>query len=227
MATRVTPFDKTTDSGASGTTQGSNAITAVAGDMIIAFLKHEGAPTTISVADNKGNTYTSRGKVNHANGDLSCEIFTATANGSYSDMVLTATLLAARAWKRLWTHVYRPTGASLTYDNAATAQGTGTAVATGSYAVSSAGGAAVLFVGEYSGVSYTQGAGWTEQMDDGAYSEDRLLNGSEGTINGQATISASEDWIGLSISVAEPGGGGGAVYVLPLTMQSINTLLRM
>ena len=211
MATRVTPFHNTTDGGGSGTTQGSNSISVNAGDLICIFVKHEGAPTTISLGDNKSNTWTSRAKVDHSGGGLSGELFTAVANGTYADLVVTATFAASRNWKGLWFHAYRPTGASLSFDTVASAQGTGTAIATGSLSISTAGGAGVCFVAGDGGVTYTAGSGWTEQMDSGDYSEDRLTAGSEGTINGQATASGSQNWLAIAMHLAEPGGTPGGI----------------
>lgn len=233
MATRVTAFNTSGVLNPSSTTVPSSGTQSVnTGDMIIVFVKHESTPTTITVTDNHSNTYTTRKKIDKSSGsaanDLSGEVFTAVANGTYSDLVITGNFLASKPFRLIQTHKYRPSGSALDYDNGSTGESSsvGTGVSAAGYAVDAAGGAAVLFVGEYAdGTPYTAGAGWTNQLNSGS-TADRLTTGSEGTVTPSTTANVGLDWICLSISVKETAAAGPSL-VLPASFSATRTILRM
>lgn len=233
MANRVTSFNTSGVLNPSSATVPSSGTQSVnTGDMIIVFVKHESTPTTITVTDNHSNTYTTRKKIDKssgaASGDLSGEVFTAVANGTYSDLVITGNFSVSKPFRLIETHKYRPSGSALDYDNGSTGESSsvGTGVSASGYAVDAAGGAAVLFVGQYAdGTPYTPGAGWTNQLDSGQ-TADRLLGTSEGTITPSTTAFVGIDWICLSISVKETAAAGPSL-ALPASFSSTKTILRM
>lgn len=80
------------------------------GDLLMIWLKHEGAATTItSIADTAGNTWHQGTWRHHANGDLHGIFMWAQATVANAADVVTVTLAAARSSKRLVVTQFRPT----------------------------------------------------------------------------------------------------------------------
>ena len=89
-------------------TDGSTFSVSV-GDLLVVWLKHEGTTTTASIADTAGNTWQQGTWRHHANGDLHGIFFWTQATNAHAANVVTVTLAAARASKRLVMTQFRPT----------------------------------------------------------------------------------------------------------------------
>lgn len=121
--------------GASSTTATVQLTSVSAGHLIAVFVKHEGAPTTITVSDGT-TSLTGRTKVDHSNADLSGQWFYLLSSVASGTVTYTATFGAARAFKAM--HAFRfsytgtaaydsePTGGGLPTNPGATSHTTGT-----------------------------------------------------------------------------------------------------
>ena len=165
------------------------------GDLVFLFVKYEGASTTRTISDSAGgNTWTSRGAVSHANGDMHTEMFSCVLTNGAASHTFTCTLGAARAYFFVGALVYRST-VGWSYFDAATAQGTSSTPSAGSKTPTGAYVAATGF-GEYAAVTWTAGAGWTGGLT-GTFATsfvEHRTNTTGETITGNATPSASMDW---------------------------------
>lgn len=202
-----------------GTAIVSSSITVQAGDMVVFGSKHEtdpggGTTTTITVTASGGNGTATNGTYKeHTNEGLFTQMayLLITAGGS---ITFTQTLTAARRFRRFYIEVFRP-GASTTLGFDAEnppAEGTGTtAMSGGTNALTySATGFAIAFFGEFSGVTYTAGSGWTASGVASALMEYRTTSGS-GTLTCNATASSAMDWTAHGMSFKETATGGTTV----------------
>lgn len=168
---------------------------------VVVWVKHEGAPTTITLSDNKGNTYTPLTKVDHSNNDLSSQIAYVLSPGSVgTGHTITATFGAARVYVRLavWTIT---ANAAPTLDTSVQTAGNGTTPNAGNL-VTSAASVSFLGVGEYSTVTFTPGAGWTEDVDNFSHACSRA-DASAGTVAASSTSSGAMDWSANAASFVE------------------------
>lgn len=126
---------------ASGTTLDCNtggssgALNVQAGDLLVCWVKHEGTPTTIAVADTgSGNSFTfdAEDKEDHSNNDLSTSfgyVLEATADASFTGRL---TLGAARTFRTIQVWQFRPdTGEVFTKDQSNSAQGSSGSINSG------------------------------------------------------------------------------------------------
>lgn len=84
---------------ASGNSIASAAQAHTAGRTLVVFVRHEGAATSLSIADTAGNTYTPGTYRSHANGDLNGQMFYVENCLGNASNVVTVTLGAARTWR--------------------------------------------------------------------------------------------------------------------------------
>lgn len=168
---------------------------------VVVWAKHEGAPTTITLSDNKGNTYTPLTKVDHSNNDLSSRIAYVLSPGSVgTGHTVTVTLGAARPYIRLavWTIT---AGAAPTLDTSVQTSGASATPNAGNL-VTSAASVSFLGVGEYAAVTFTPDAGWTEDVDNASHVCSRA-DASSGTFAASSTASASMSWVANAASFVE------------------------
>ncbi len=127
---------------------------------IVCFVKHEGAPTTITAADNKGSgSYNLLTKVDHSNGDISSRIEWVKIGTPGTSHTITATFGASRPYRRLICWGVNSGTGELALDVEATNQGNGASQDAGSLATSAAT-VSFMGVGEYISTTYTPGSGW-------------------------------------------------------------------
>ncbi len=211
----------------------ATALNVAAGDLLATWVKHEGAPTTIAVADTGGgnsHTFDAGDKVNHSNTDLSATfgyVLSATADASFTGR---ATFGAAKPFRSIIVAQFRPdAGETVSKDTSATGQGNGTAVQSGTYTTS---GTDEVTMGGYG--EYVAATSSNHQINgvaaDGVRKTDvthgnnftaawyRILNATFAAGRSTCTAGSSGDWIGCGIafkSVAGGGGGGNNVRFTP------------
>lgn len=175
---------------------------------LVCWVKHEGAPTTVTATDNKGSgSYTGLTKRDHTNGGLSGRILWATIGTPGSSHTVTVTFGAARDFSRLICWGVNSTSGTIALDAEADAQGIGgTAVDAGSLATTTA---TVSFMGtgEYDVVTYTPGAGWTEDVDNFSHGQSRA--DASGTLDPTCTASGGMDWVANAASFKEAAAAAG------------------
>ena len=180
---------------ATSVTTSSASVNTSAGDLVFVFVKHEGLSTTRTITDSAGgNTWTSRGSIDHTNNDLHSEIFTSVLTNGATAHQFTCTLGAARAYFFVGAIIFRST-VGWAYFDAISAQGTsatpsaGSKTPTGAYA-------AVTGFGEYAAVTWTAGTGWTSTLTGTSAVSfmERRTNTISETITGNATSSSSMNW---------------------------------
>lgn len=108
--------------GTPGSTDSLTISAATAGSLLVAWVKHEGASTTISVTDGT-STFTPATKSSHGNGDLFGQFhYLLSANGGAT--TITTNLVASRPYLSLIVFEHTYTGGACTFDvengNAAT-----------------------------------------------------------------------------------------------------------
>lgn len=184
-------------------------------EFLVVFFKHEGAPSVITVTDNKGSgTLTPLTKVNHTNADLSGQMHHKIIGTPGSGHDVTFTLAAARAFRfgEVW-GIHSSTAATIVYDNNESfAQGSDTAHDAGSLTTTAAA-ASFQAVSGYAVQAHSPGTGWTEDTTNDAtagynYGESRT-DASPGTFDPTCTSDTSSDFCAVSASFRESAGGGG------------------
>ena len=178
--------------------------TLAVGDLCVLFVKWEvsandpATPTATNGVFPTWNTLTS--KQAHTNGDLwirsyysICEVATATTVSINMD--------DASNFTRAHAIFFRPDSGPGFVFTPQTVQGANNGSDNDLTTVSSitpdARGVGVAFFGEYAGVTYTNGSGWTEPTggDDGAYTEYRLEPSAGAPFIGEATASGSMQYL--------------------------------
>ncbi len=210
------------DSTSATTIDTTTALNVAAGDLLITWAKHEGAPTTVAIADSvSGNSHTldAGDKVNHTNGDLSATfgyVLSATADASFTGR---ATFGAARPFRSIIVAQFRPdSGETVTKDTSATGQGNGTAVQSGTYTTSGTDVVAMGGYGEY--VAATSSSHQINGVAADAVRKTDVTHGNNFTAawyrilsstftNGRSTCTAgsSGDWIGNGIAFKSVASG--------------------
>jgi hypothetical protein len=214
MATRVGSA-RGADGGSGSSLNTATTISVNAGDGIMIFGQHDGALTAQTFSDNAAggsNVYTSRdtAAIDTSVAQIACA--TAIAKASET-LTFTQALAAARSFREVLVFVGRPgAGNALVYDAATGSNGDNTAPSTGALTVAGQNGFAAFSVIPYSVVSYTPGAGWTEELEPGnnlyPYLAYRLLT-NETSITGNATMSPSAQWAAVVAAFREEASGGG------------------
>lgn len=84
---------------ASGGSIATGATSHTTGNLLVCCVRHEGATTTISVADTAGNTWTPLTKVTHPGGDMHLQLFYVLNCTGNASNVVTATFGASRTFR--------------------------------------------------------------------------------------------------------------------------------
>lgn len=92
-----------------GTTMTNILPTVTAGNLIVIQVKHEGAPTTLTISDGT-TSFTAATKVNHSSGQLSQQFFYLLSSVASGTVTYTCTLGAARDFKAMIAWEFDPTG---------------------------------------------------------------------------------------------------------------------
>lgn len=223
--------------GASATEDCTTSLNVQAGDVLVAWIKHEGAPTTIAVADTGGGnsfTFDAGDKVNHSNGDLSGTfgyLLSASADASFTGRL---TLGATRAFRTIQIWQFRPdAGETVTKDQSNDAQGSSGTINSGNITTT---GSDVIVLGGYgeyvannSSSHQIGGVNATGVLQASAISVNfsaswyRILSST--MTNGAATCSnSSADWVGAIIAIKSEAGGGGGSLPTPVGIIGLSTL---
>lgn len=205
-------FRDETEADSSATSITSSSFDSTGAKSVVVWAKHEGAPTTVTFSDSKGNTYTALTKIDHTNGDLSARIGYVLAASVGTGHTVTATFGASKAFRRLavWT-IGADNATAL--DVSAQAQGTGTTPDAGSL-VTTAASVSFLGIAEYNVVSGTPSSGWTEDFDVMSKGYSRA-DATAQTIDPSCTVSVSMDWIASGASFKEAAA---AADFIPYTL---------
>lgn len=183
-------------------------VTVQVGDLVVVFQKWEtvvGAsdPVISSTGTLVASWLTGAARIAHTNGGLwvKTSYGIVTTGGSLALSVSTGT---GRDFCRAQAVVLRPgsgpgfslgTGSAAPKDSALNANSGGGAGCTAGSLTPDMRGAAVCFVGEFGGVTYTPGTDWTEAIDDGSYSEYRLIATGGAAITGNCTPDGEMDYL--------------------------------
>lgn len=126
-------------------------------DLLVAWFKHEGGPTTISTfVDTAGNTWNPGSWRNHANGDLSGIFYWTQATAANAADIVTVTTVDATVYRRIVVLQFRPdAGETINQAGEITNEGTSGAPNTGNITWSTTDGVAVAAYGEYSTTNIT------------------------------------------------------------------------
>ena len=201
------------------------AMNVAAGDVLVVWVKHEGAPTTIAVADTGGGnsfTFDAGDKVDHSNNDLSGQfgyVLSAAADATFVGRV---TLGAARTFITIQVWQFRPdAGETVSKDGSNTGQGNGTSMASG--AINTAGDDVIMlggyseYVANNSSAHQLNGVNATGVLQASAMGSNftaswyRILAAT--TTGATATCSnSSSDWICNIIAIKSAAAGGGGRY---------------
>lgn len=212
------------DSGSAITTLDATAsLNVQAGDLLIAWVKHEGLSTTLAVAKNSGSpanahTFDAADYVSHANNDCHGSFGYVLSAAADATMTPRLTLGAARPYVRFLVMQFRPdAGETVSKSGSNKNSGNGTAISSGTFSPSGNDIVACGGFGEYgatttsseqiNGVAATEPTGSPATYSSVWY---RILTA--GFTNGQATATVStSDWIcaGIAFSAAA------AVHVPP------------
>lgn len=180
-----------------------------AGDAIIVRVKWEGTATPpSSVTDTAGNTYVAR--TPRLNGTAGVIIFDCMNAAAHAANVITVTWPGNIAsYISLAPVRFTITGsASFVAEAGAPNSGTGTAVATGSFAAGDFAGFVVGTVG--TGAAGTPGSGWTEDVEHGAAVGAQAMyrvDSPGGNYQGLSTLASSSPWFAAAASYSVGGGG--------------------
>lgn len=174
---------------------------------VVCFVKHEGAPTTITESDNKGSgAFNMLTKIDHTNNDLSGLMIWVKIGTPGAGHTVTVTYGAARPHSRLWCYGINSGTGELALDVEAAAQGSGFAPDAGSLVTTSPT-VSFMGVGEYTATTYTPGSGWTEDLDNVIFAQSR--QDASGTLDPVCSSLVTMDWVACAASFKEAAGGGG------------------
>lgn len=193
---------------ASGTTLTIANVNTTGMTHIVVFGKHEGATTTLSVADDKGSgAYTGLTMVDHTNNDLGARMFWVKIGTPGTNTNITLTCADARPFRRVEAWGVTSGTGELAVDAESNNQGSaGFNIDAGSLVTTTA---TVSFQGTtpYTSTTYSAGSGWTEDLDDTIHGQSRA--DASGTLDPVCTSTVQTDWVSCSASFKEAAGGGG------------------
>jgi len=173
---------------------------------IVLFVKHEGTPTTITAADNKGSgAFNLLTKVDHTNNGLSSRLEWVKIGTPGTSHTVTVTFGASKPYRRLVVWGVNSGTGELAVDVESVAQGSGTAIDAGSL-VTTAATVSFMGVGEYTSTNYSPGSGWTEDLDSAIHAQSRA--DAAGTLDPVCTSLASMDWTANAAAFKEVSNGG-------------------
>jgi hypothetical protein len=173
---------------------------------IVAFVKHEGASTTITGADNKGSgAYNGLTIVDHANNDLHTRMLWVKIGTAGASHTVTLTFGAARAFSRMAVWGVSSGTGELGVDTSVQTSGTGTAINAGSLVTTTAT-ASFMGVGEYFATNYLASGSWSEDLDNNIFAASRT--DASGTFNADCTAADSMDWAANAASFKEASASG-------------------
>ena len=197
-------------SSASGTVLTTGTFDSTGFEHLVAFCKHEGAPTTLAVTDNKSSTIGGLTKVNHGGGGLSSQLFHGAVGSPGSGHTVTLTLGAARTWRDVAVWLIDADGAGVELDvEAAGGSGTGTAADAGSI-VATAAAIHIFGVGQAGSPStQTPSAGWTKHSQVADDLKASRAEVSATTTDPSSTSVGSSNWAAVAAAFREVAGGGG------------------
>jgi len=176
---------------------------------LIVFVKHEGASTTITAADNKGSgAYNGLTIEDHTNGDLHSRLLWVKLGTPGTSTDVTVTFGAGRPYSRIAVWGVTSGTGELALDAQSNNEGTTTAIDAGSL-VTTAATVSFMGVGEYSSRNYTAGSGWAEDLDNVIFCQSRA--DASGTLDPTATADGDMDWTANSASFKEAAGGAAVV----------------
>ncbi len=218
MATTLHDTEYNDDSATSGALATHATIAVSTGDLIVACFAWEGATTTVTFSDTVDTYSVARAVTGHStNTDFWATVgyTTATTTGSRT---ITATPGASRPFRKLRVYSYTPTaGTSLVLDSGAGATASGNSTNPSAGAVTTAGaGCAQVFFPAYNSKAMDPGTGWTEESEfnySSALSTEHRIYTSGGSITGDATWPANDDWIAILTAFKEQAPSGGAVAI--------------
>lgn len=190
---------------ASGGSIATSAVSHTTGNLLVCCVRHEGATTTISVADTAGNTWQPLTKVTHPGGDMHLQLFYVLNCTGNASNVVTATFGASRTYRGI--QVMQFSGLN-TYDEEDSGTTTaGTSVTAGTVNIDGAG-VVVNGIAIYGGlISWSASTGYT--LVQNASDTTRmgmsyeLETGSSAESPG-ASGSSNDDWIIVSAAFLEP-----------------------
>lgn len=204
------------------------ARTVGAGNLLVAYSKHEGAATSISVAYSDGsNSFTPATKGTHANNDFHGQFHYLLVAGGGS-VTIRSTKAAARTWNSLQVAEYSYTGtASFDVENGSTSTGLNTT----SNNITTTGTDEIVVAG-YS--EYSPATAGTFQINGGAADRgaqlatvtsamwDKIFTG---TFTGAATcvLEFSAEWIVRVVAFKTSAGGGGGTPAPTLMLMGVGT----
>lgn len=171
---------------------------------ILLFVKHEGAPTTIDAADNKGSgAYAPLTKIDHSNGDMSARMEWVKLGTPGTGTTVTVTFGAARTFRRLgvW-GIKADSGDIAVYQEAANKSPASSTTPDAGILSTVIPTVSFMGVGEYFTETYTPGGGWNEDWDNtssfGASRSDLT-----GDLDPACTAANSMDWACCAVSFKE------------------------
>lgn len=202
-------FAAEANSSASGTVLTTATFDSTGFEHIVAFCKHEGAPTTITVTDNKGSTIAGLTKVNHGGGGLSSQLYHGVIGTPGAGHTVTMTLAAARTWRDVAVWLIDADGAGVELDiEAAGGSGTSTAADAGSV-VATAAAIHIYGVGQAGSPStQTPSAGWTKHSQVADDLKASRAEVSATTTDPSSTSVGSSNWAAVAAAFREVAGGG-------------------
>lgn len=203
------------------------------GNTLAAFVRHEGALTTLTVTDTAGNTYTPCTQRNHTNNDLRGRWFIAKNIAGHASNVTTVTLGGNRGWVAL--EVIEVSGLDTTAPLGLESSGNttaGTLCTSGSLAATSGG---ILLGGTItystSAAHMAGGTGWTMVLNPGPSAGNHVQGVMHKVITGATTespefnIGSGDDMLMASMWLKEAAAGGGGITATLDATEAADTLL--
>lgn len=194
----------------SGGSIAAGATSHTTGNLLVCFVRHEDAATTITIADTAGNTWTPLTKVTHPSVNMHGQLFYVLNCTGNASNVVTATFGAARTYRGIQVKQFSGLNSYDEEDSGTTS--TGTSVTAGTVNIDGAG-VVVNGITMFGGLaSWSASAGYTlVQNATSGTSDDymgmsyELETGSSAESPG-ASAGSNDDWIIVSAAFLEPTG---------------------
>jgi hypothetical protein len=224
------------DDGSGTTLDASASLNVAAGDVLVAYGKHEGSTTSISVAKDTGSpanthTFDAGDYISHGNGDMHASFGYLLSASADATATFRMTLGAARAWRRFFVAQFRPDSGDTCTKDAAN-EGTGSSSAFNSGNISTTGddeivvGAGATYTGDTSANELINGVSATEPTGSpigagsaGLFLFYRILSAT--FTNGAATADSLNEWIGSIIAIKATAGGSDTPITPPVGSQTL------
>jgi hypothetical protein len=198
----------------SGTPAASIAVTvnSTGYEFVVVAVSFEGSPTTVTVTDNKGHSYTNHPRMDNTfNNDISAQMSYGSGGTAGASHTITATFGASRPYCEIdvW-GVHSDNASTIAADAHTEAQGDAFSTPDAGSLVNAATAVSFCHGHGYAVQTGTPGTGWTEDSEaNNNYAQSRGPDAA-GTYDPSWTWTGNQAWCAVAASFKESAGGGGS-----------------